>query len=312
MKMHADPCQPESGFSLVELLVAMAIGLVLLGTVLSIYLGTSVAGRQSDTVSRMNEDAAIALDVLARHIRMAGYSEPLLMAGRNAATANAAGQVEQFSDSNLAGEGLKGCDGGFDSTTANWNNLSCKSSNTGPDAIAVRYQGDSYNTEPNASNNATDCLGQAVSQTTASAVSGSPAYVLVEARLFINSKQELSCAGNGGGDANTSPSYTSQPLVSGVEKMRLLYGVASDSTENQIVRFATAADINGLGGTTDQNWGQVVAVRICIQMVSANPDQGQTVMYYDCDGTSKTPTDKYLHRVFSTTVSIRNRVRIAQ
>ena len=51
----------QSGFSLVELLIAMAIGLVMLGAILSIYMGTTVAGRQSDTVSRMGEDASIAL-----------------------------------------------------------------------------------------------------------------------------------------------------------------------------------------------------------------------------------------------------------
>jgi len=296
----------NSGYSLVELLIAMAIGLVLLGAILSIYLGTSVAGRQSNTVSRMSEDAGIALETLARHIRMAGYSEPLLMAGRNAATANAAGQVAQFADSNLTGEGLKGCDGGFDSNTADWSNLACKSSTTVPDAIAVRYQGDQYNTDPNASNNATDCLGQAVTGTTPSAVSGRPDYVLVQARFFINSNQELSCAGNG------NASFGAQPLVGGVEKMRIVYGIASDSTDNQIVRFASASEINALGGTTAQNWGQVVAVRICIQMVGADPDQGQAVPYYDCDGVRQSPSDKYLHRTFSTTVSIRNRVRIAQ
>ena len=306
MTAHIGHRKLDSGYSLVELLIAMAIGLVLLGAILSIYLGTSVAGRQSNTVSRMSEDAGIALETLARHIRMAGYSEPLLMAGRNAATANAAGQLAQFADSNLTGEGLKGCDGGFDSTTADWNNLACKSSTTGPDAIAVRYQGDQYNTEPNASNNATDCLGQAVTGTTASAVSGSPAYVLVQARFFINDKQELSCAGNG------NASLSAQPLVGGVEKMRLLYGIASDSTENQIVRFATAAQVNALGGTSEQNWGQVVAVRICIQMVSTNEDQGKAVPFHNCDGVLTTPTDKYLHRTFSTTVSLRSRAGIAQ
>jgi hypothetical protein len=47
-------------------------------------------------------------------------------------------------------------------------------------------------------------------------------------------------------------------------------------------------------------------------MVGSDPDQGQAVPYYDCDGVKQTPSDKYLHRIFSTTVSIRNRVKIAQ
>jgi len=47
-------------------------------------------------------------------------------------------------------------------------------------------------------------------------------------------------------------------------------------------------------------------------MVSPSEDQGKAVPYYNCDGTLITPRDKYLHRTFSTTVSVRNRAGIAQ
>lgn len=301
-------CSPssytQSGVSLVELLVAMAIGLVMLGAILSIYMGTTVAGRQSDTVSRMGEDATIALETMARHIRMAAYSTPILMAARNAATVN--GQVVQLADSNFAGAGIKGCDGGFSRTTDSWDNLVCTNSSTQPDGIAVRYEGDSFNTEAAGSISASDCLSQGVAQNANSAADSSVQYALVESRFFVSANKELSCAGNG------QASFTSQPLVSGVEFMRVRYGIASDSTESQVLFFATAAEVNALGGSADQNWGRVVAVRICIQMVSPSEDQGKVVPYYNCDGALTTPADKYLHRTYSTTVSIRNRAGIAQ
>jgi len=301
-------CSPssytQSGFSLVELLVAMAIGLVMLGAILSIYMGTTVAGRQSDAVSRMGEDATIALETMARHIRMAAYSTPILMAARNAATVN--GQVVQLADSNFAGAGIKGCDGGFSRTTASWDNLICTNSSTQPDDIAVRYEGDSFNTEAAGGNSASDCLSQGVAENANSAANSSLQYVLVESRFFVSANKELSCAGNG------QASFTSQPLVTGVEFMRVRYGIASDSTESQVIFFATAAEVNALGGSADQNWGRVVAVRICIQMVSPSEDQGKVVPYHNCDGDLITPTDKYLHRAYSTTVSVRNRAGIAQ
>jgi type IV pilus assembly protein PilW len=304
MSGRATSSYTQSGFSLVELLVAMAIGLVTLAAILSIYLGTTVAGRQSDTVSRMSEDASIALETLSRHIRMAGYSRPVLMVGRNTATVN--GQASQIADSHFAGAGIKGCDGGFNRTTDTWEALSCTNSSTQPDDIAVRYEGDSFNTEATANASASDCLGQGVADNANSAVTSSTQFTLIESRFFVSANKELSCAGNG--NAN----LTSQPLVSGVEFMRIRYGIASDSTESQLVQFVSANDINQLGGNADQNWGRVVAVRICIQMVSPSQDQGKAIPYYNCDGTLTTPGDKYLHRAYSTTVSVRNRSGIAQ
>jgi len=304
MKRRVARAGQESGFSLVELLVAMAIGLVLLGAILSMYVGSNLAARQSNTVSRMGEDASIALETLARHIRMAGYSQPILMAARNTATVD--GQLVRIVDSNLSGAGLKGCDGGFISTSSAWDALTCTNASAEPDDIAVRYEGDSLNTEATSGKSASDCLSQGVMNNTLSAVNSSVQFALVESRFFINSNKELSCAGNG------NASYTAQPLVSGVEFMRVRYGIASDSTDNQVVQFATAAQVNALSGNSDQNWGRVVAVRICIQMLSASQDQGKAVQYINCDGVLTKPPDKFLHRTFSTTVSLRNRAGIAQ
>jgi len=306
MKPCARRYGTQNGFSLVELLIAMAISLVMLGAILSIYQGTTVAGQQSDTVTRMGEDAAIALETLARHIRMAGYSQPVFIAPRNTATFD--GQIVQLTDSNLAGAGVRGCDLGFSNTAAAWGSLACATSSTNSDAIAVRYEGDTFNTDPITADtvkNASDCLSQGVAKTTDSAVADSPQYALVESRFFIDDKY-LKCAGNG------NASFTAQPLVSGVEFMRLRYGIASDVTASQVIRFATATEVSALGGSADQNWGRVVAVRICIQMVSTNEDQGNAVPFHNCDGVLTTPTDKYLHRAFSTTVSLRNRAGIAQ
>ncbi len=304
MKQGKSQRAVANGFSLVELLIAMAMGLVLIAAILSIYLGSSIAGHQSDTVSRMSEDASIALETMARHIRMAGYSQLHVMAPRNIASAD--GQVVQLNDSNLAGAGLKGCDGGFLSTTASWDTLTCTNTPKQPDDISVRYEGDSFSTDRAGTNSASDCLSQGLSNNANSAVNTGTPFILVESRFFVSAIHDLSCAGNG------SPSFTAQPLVSGVEFMRLRYGVASDPIETQTIRFASADEVNQLGGSSDQNWGRVVAVRICIQLVSPNEDQGKSVPFVDCDGNVKTLSDRYLHRVFSTTVSLRNRVGIAQ
>jgi len=63
----------QSGLSLVELMVAVTIGLVLLTGVLQIYLGSKQTYRIQDALSRLQENGRIAIEMLQRDIRPAGY-----------------------------------------------------------------------------------------------------------------------------------------------------------------------------------------------------------------------------------------------
>jgi len=63
----------QSGLSLVELMVAVTIGLVLLTGVLQIYLGSKQTYRMQDALSRLQENGRIAIEMLQRDIRPAGY-----------------------------------------------------------------------------------------------------------------------------------------------------------------------------------------------------------------------------------------------
>lgn len=64
----------QRGLSLVELLVALVLGLVLVGGVLSIYLASQQGLRTHQGLARLQESARLALDLLAREIRTAGVS----------------------------------------------------------------------------------------------------------------------------------------------------------------------------------------------------------------------------------------------
>lgn len=74
MKRHMTPAQArQTGFSLVELMVAMTIGFIVVGAVGYLYIGSRGAFRTTDNMSRMQESARYALDLMAREVRMAGY-----------------------------------------------------------------------------------------------------------------------------------------------------------------------------------------------------------------------------------------------
>lgn len=61
------------GLTLVELLVALIIGLVLVGGVAQIFVSNKQAYHLSDELARMQESARYAFYVLSRDLRMAGY-----------------------------------------------------------------------------------------------------------------------------------------------------------------------------------------------------------------------------------------------
>lgn len=63
----------QNGMSLIELMVAMTIGLVLTGATVAIYLENRQTSRTAETLARMQEDARYAMEVLGRDIKMAGY-----------------------------------------------------------------------------------------------------------------------------------------------------------------------------------------------------------------------------------------------
>jgi len=64
---------PQKGFSLIELMIAITLALIVVGAIGYFYLGTRQAYRSTDNLSQLQENQRVALDVIARDIRMAGY-----------------------------------------------------------------------------------------------------------------------------------------------------------------------------------------------------------------------------------------------
>ena len=72
-KMHIKKTAKQSGVTLVELLIAMLIGAFLVGGILQVFAGARQTYRVHDATSRMQEGGRMALEVLARDIRMADF-----------------------------------------------------------------------------------------------------------------------------------------------------------------------------------------------------------------------------------------------
>ncbi|SDX36939.1 PilW family protein [Marinobacter mobilis] len=64
----------QSGLSLVELMIALVLGLILSAGVITIFISAKQDYQLQDAVSQIQENARFSLEFLARDIRMAGYS----------------------------------------------------------------------------------------------------------------------------------------------------------------------------------------------------------------------------------------------
>ena len=65
----------QQGMTLIEIMIALAIGAFLLGGVIKIFLGSTQSYRMLENLSRLQENGRFAMDFIARDIRQAGYRE---------------------------------------------------------------------------------------------------------------------------------------------------------------------------------------------------------------------------------------------
>lgn len=324
------------GLSLVELMVALAIGLVVIGAVLVSYLSTSSNSQQSTSLAQMTEDATVALNLLRGQIATAGYSRPV----GTITAINASGKNVEIMNrlykgfNNDSNDFISGCDGAFSNVRAkdlNISELACvggANAAADPDAIAVAYEADVSNTLLSGTA-PTDCLGQELLSRSEAGntyfVASNRFYIATDAETGL---RELYCQGNGGGSSlpvnDTITGSSAVPLVENIVDLQITYGIANTQTTggNTYVlktasRYLTATEIRALATSAPPStdlWNRVVSVRLCVEVRSAKPAAaGENDLnlggYVDCQGSARAkPTDGYLHRSFWTTVVLHNRI----
>ena len=331
---HFKSQQYRHGFSLIELMVSVTIGLVIAIAAMSAYLGTASSSKVTEAQSRMNEDAQAALNLLVQQIRLAGANpaQPNRTAifARNpvydstfvggTVTAYANGTTTYAVSVAPSAFSIRGCDGTFSNitTVSNLDSFANCVSSTLPDSIAISYEADRYNTVPTsaAPTAPTDCVGTTIPTTiTATFPSGTStaaSFRVADNRFYIKSTSNipsLMCKGIGSFE---------QPLVENVEDMQYMYGTVSTTTTSTtatIAGYLSAAEVIALAPTANAAgystaWGKVMSVRICVVVRSESPVVSDLAsgQYYKCDDTlDTTQTDRRLRRAYTTTVVLRNR-----
>lgn len=90
------PLASEAGITLVEMLVAMVVGLILAGGIYQIFVGSSESYRMNTQLARIQENGRFAMQILRQEIRGAGYLGCAQDAGQFFSTLNSGTTVQDF------------------------------------------------------------------------------------------------------------------------------------------------------------------------------------------------------------------------
>ena len=330
---HRPHPRVQQGITLIELMIALVIGLLATGAMLKVYVDGSRLYRFNEGLARIQENGRFATEFIRRDARVAGFW------GCNH-EADLSNLIDANSNSYIDIEvgHIIGTDSDTDSITfyGAGNSVASVSSNmTLPDsAISISSTGKLEKDDALLIN---DCETADIFQLT-SDPSGSPSPPL-EHEIDgnnANTSAELSkayaagsrlypvrqttyCIAPGADPEQPSLRRLTNPasgktckddgdeLVEGIENMQVLFGEDTDADDEGTNGDGTANRYVP-AGASGLTMNRVVSVRIFLLARSLNDNlTTEPSPYYFVESDAITPTDKRLRKVFTTTITLRNK-----
>jgi type IV pilus assembly protein PilW len=255
----------QSGYTLVELMVSLAVGVMVMGAAAAAYLSISESQRSLTEKSYAAESARFAMETLGREIQNAGFYPVNEVTPLTTATPQSAFPIGSFAtgaESNplTSPEHLRspvyGCSSKkIDATQTTSVCVAHTSASPTVDAdtlVASYYTDDDFGKDRG---NNTDCA-----RATPAAVAGSNGklffisnrYTLTPVTLKLEGNTiktfGLACAGS------ASPVNNYVPLITGIEQLRLSY----------LVQGETTAQFKSANSVLANEWSKVIAVKVCL------------------------------------------------
>jgi type IV pilus assembly protein PilW len=313
----------QSGFTLVELLVALTISIVLIAGTLQVYVTNSQSYRSQQAAAQMMENGRTAIELLARSVRLGGYWKCVGWQTANLSNHLPSNQRGLFGTDGASGapdsiQVLHALDETAVTVAAN---VTLTELDTEPDIPTVTPMPITVSDGSGFTGNEliviNDCAKGDIFQLTAvnenvlshncsSCVEsyGTNSEVLeVEDSLYFiatNDKSQPSLYRSVNGGA-------AEELLEGVEDMQVFYGEDTDS-DGVANRYVTADVINApcASGANPSCWLRATSVRISLLVRTLDTNVTVAPQTYYFSGAAVTASDGRLRRVFTTVVSLRN------
>lgn len=322
----------QKGFSLVELMIAMVLGLLLMAGVMQVFLASKQTYSTQNALSRVQESGRFAMEFLTSDIRNAGYKGECITPLNNLLNEGSSSYSDDLFDLSQAVSGRA-------NASPSW-----VANRTAGDVIHVKYAASlagvtaSGNTPANA-NTISLTAASGVAQGTIIIVSDPLGCDIFQNRSNANAhnltRGAVGSPGNKnpgsnnfshaydaameilklqsatyyiGNDVNNRPALrrisfstggaVDEVLIEGIQNMQVLYGIAG--ANRQVSSYVSAASV--------ADWDDVVSVRVYLLLVSADSNIVPENQIIDFNGAAVTIENRRLAQVFSTTIGIRNRL----
>ena len=333
---------------MVELMIAMTIGLILLGGIGYIFLGSQQTFRTQDDFSRIQENVRYALDQVGVDVRMAGYSGCVNLSSIDPAnpTSIPVNVIANGAPTVGLAEAMRGYDGASwaapGTAPANWVSGTGVFHITRAAAQGVNLTGnmtaDNANIQINGSHSfvpeqallISDCASADLFRTTGISASGGTVTVAhaisncSNIGVACNTDNKLSKAYGANAEifAILSTTYFigTNPAGSPALYRREIVGTQVsaaeemvDNVENIVMRFGIDTDNDFVVNRYDEagdvtDWRQVMTARLSMLFRSNSDNVATQIQPYVIEGETVTPIDRRLRQVATATIGLRNRL----
>ena len=358
--MYNNSKHKEAGLSLIELMIAMLVGLILIAGVLSIFISSRASYGINGAVGQIQENGRFALDFIRTATRKAGYMGCATSAQTASYLNVAADPLAYNFNQAIYGFEYTGMppapteNPAPDPTAGNWapalDAFLTDKVLPNTDVLVVRFTQNNPMYISNINNPATNMIvtgvvtgvnslapgdlmlisncnsaivmqtsaptaGSTITYAPAAGTPGNAVTVLPQSYIGAQVVSPNTDAFYIGAGADGSPTlfaatfvggtFTSQELVSGVESMRVLYGVDIDGDQVPD-EYDTAVAVNGAG-----LWGSVVSVRVALLLRSNNgavpqPTAATPITLLESTTAFTPPLDTRLRQKFIANINLRN------
>jgi type IV pilus assembly protein PilW len=327
----------SKGFSIVEFMIAIAIGTLLVATVGSIYISNKKTFSIQESLARLQENARVANYILNKDIRMAGFqgcagesfltmkniirdpSRVLLYDTPISGSDSLASSFSPALPSNIAGKVAIGSDV-IELRMATHTGVQLRDDMNRANNPILVYErlgiragevlmvsncsvGDIFiaggNTNASSiTHTATNNLSNSLST---AYTAGSQISRYIYYSFFVKN--------TGRTNTENQPIYAlvrqdmdgnEVEIIDGIEKMKISYGV--DTNEDKTAdRYQTATEIEAAN-----NWNKIISVKVNLLFATVE-NIATEIQLYEFNGAQYTPTDRKLRREWETFITIRNR-----
>lgn len=291
----------QLGLSLIELMVALSLGLFISAASLQVFLTSRESHEVIQAQSSMPEGARFGIFFIASSTRLAGYINSGEM-DNNVDNLFASSVINKFEVTKAgatadnpfvdspweayAGFQVDAVVSGSDNATGSVGGQALKA-NT--DILEIRYQGDPDGL-------LLDCEGKEIDKDQTS---------VAVTTFFISSDDQLFCQVNtyNGETGSLTTSGTPVALVSGIENMQIRYGLGDFAAGTEF-RFLPVQYKNGTQMVTD-DWRNVSIIEVGLLAVSENESLSKDAQTFDLLGETINTSDGKARQIFSQAITLR-------